>query len=447
MVGGVSQAMPTPAPAVARPPSVATAVTPPVSRARSSALAREYAARLRALLAAVDSVEEAALESIMEALRALRDALVRAATGAGNALGFTGRRAPTPRAAGAAGAAGAAAPPTPVSSLDPTTVIAQIDAAIRTFGARMTSTVLAAQSEALAAGALTIDGVLLPAVILAKQRADGRAAAQAAKVKTRALAKVGGGGGRLGLSGFGAGSGGRFGASTGAWGGPGSGGDGGGGRLPPIRVTPPGGPGGSGGGFGGGGPELPHLSVVGTYPVIPDKLRSAVAALAAEEVTTLTTNLRQGMASAIRRAALGGLTPFEVMREVDRALPATTRGAVLTSGIGSSAERIVRTQMSRVFAKSADARAKALAEELKAVGLDKGAKGLRRQWIATLDSRTRPDHLAAHGQTVGVDEPFVVGGERMDYPGDPSASAGNVISCRCRMVTVLPDNPEELFRA
>lgn len=102
--------------------------------------------------------------------------------------------------------------------------------------------------------------------------------------------------------------------------------------------------------------------------------------------------------------------------------------------------------MSRVFAKSADARAKALAEELKAAGLDKGAKGLRKQWIATMDSRTRASHLAAHGQTVGVGEDFVVDGERLAHPGDPGASASQVVNCRCRVVAVLPDNPEDLFR-
>lgn len=55
-------------------------------------------------------------------------------------------------------------------------------------------------------------------------------------------------------------------------------------------------------------------------------------------------------------------------------------------------------------------------------------------WIATLDKRTRDAHYHANGQeVVGMDTPFVVGGEKMLYPTDRSlgATAGNLINCRC----------------
>ena len=62
--------------------------------------------------------------------------------------------------------------------------------------------------------------------------------------------------------------------------------------------------------------------------------------------------------------------------------------------------------------------------------------GLRmtKEWLATKDDRTRPEHLAADGQTVGLDEKFSVGGEAMDRPGDSSASAANVVACRCAII-------------
>jgi uncharacterized protein with gpF-like domain len=56
---------------------------------------------------------------------------------------------------------------------------------------------------------------------------------------------------------------------------------------------------------------------------------------------------------------------------------------------------------------------------------------LNKTWLATRDDRTRADHIEADGQTVGMNDSFNVGGEAMQYPGDPSASAGNVINCRC----------------
>jgi HK97 family phage portal protein len=58
---------------------------------------------------------------------------------------------------------------------------------------------------------------------------------------------------------------------------------------------------------------------------------------------------------------------------------------------------------------------------------------LNKVWLATDDSHTRPDHLAADGQTVGLDEPFQVGSDQLMYPGDVSLGAGadEVIYCRC----------------
>lgn len=53
-----------------------------------------------------------------------------------------------------------------------------------------------------------------------------------------------------------------------------------------------------------------------------------------------------------------------------------------------------------------------------------------KQWDATLDSRTRPEHREADGQIREIDEPFDVGGEKMQAPG-VGGSAKNVCNCRC----------------
>jgi hypothetical protein len=53
-------------------------------------------------------------------------------------------------------------------------------------------------------------------------------------------------------------------------------------------------------------------------------------------------------------------------------------------------------------------------------------------WISALaPGRTRPDHAAAHGQTVGLKEMYTVGGEKLTGPGDPSGSPSNIINCLC----------------
>lgn len=57
----------------------------------------------------------------------------------------------------------------------------------------------------------------------------------------------------------------------------------------------------------------------------------------------------------------------------------------------------------------------------------------RKTWDSVGDNRVRAAHLSADGQSVRVNEPFIVGGEQLMYPGDDSlgASAGNIINCRC----------------
>lgn len=56
---------------------------------------------------------------------------------------------------------------------------------------------------------------------------------------------------------------------------------------------------------------------------------------------------------------------------------------------------------------------------------------LKKNWLATPGARTRDDHAFANGQQVGINEEFNVGGENMECPGDPDASAANTINCRC----------------
>ena len=69
----------------------------------------------------------------------------------------------------------------------------------------------------------------------------------------------------------------------------------------------------------------------------------------------------------------------------------------------------------------------------KTVEKDLGLKMLKR-WIATNDGRTRPAHSAASGQTVDMNEDFLVGGMRMGFAGDSRGGAANVVNCRCVIV-------------
>ena len=63
----------------------------------------------------------------------------------------------------------------------------------------------------------------------------------------------------------------------------------------------------------------------------------------------------------------------------------------------------------------------------------RGAAQRTKTWRTRRDERTRETHRAAHGQTVPVGDPFIVGGERLQFPGDPMGSAAEVINCRCHL--------------
>ena len=62
---------------------------------------------------------------------------------------------------------------------------------------------------------------------------------------------------------------------------------------------------------------------------------------------------------------------------------------------------------------------------------------IKKAWVANPDNRVREDHRAMNNKSpVPFNQPFDVGGELLDYPGDPNGSPGNVINCRCTVVPI-----------
>jgi SPP1 gp7 family putative phage head morphogenesis protein len=67
----------------------------------------------------------------------------------------------------------------------------------------------------------------------------------------------------------------------------------------------------------------------------------------------------------------------------------------------------------------------------------------KKEWISTMDDRTRDDHADADGQVVGIDDTFDVGSEQLAYPGDPDGSAANICNCRCALSPVVGNTGDE----
>jgi hypothetical protein len=64
---------------------------------------------------------------------------------------------------------------------------------------------------------------------------------------------------------------------------------------------------------------------------------------------------------------------------------------------------------------------------------------LDKVWLSVQDNRTRItpyDHLDMNNQKQELDKPFYIGGQEIYFPGDPKASPGNTINCRCTVAFV-----------
>lgn len=69
-----------------------------------------------------------------------------------------------------------------------------------------------------------------------------------------------------------------------------------------------------------------------------------------------------------------------------------------------------------------------------AMGID-----MEREWLATLDNRTRHAHAMLDGQRAPLDKPFKVDGHEIMFPGDMSAAPYLVYNCRCTLVGAIKD--------
>jgi len=103
------------------------------------------------------------------------------------------------------------------------------------------------------------------------------------------------------------------------------------------------------------------------------------------------------------------------------------RNAIIGMGV-LRANLIARTEVHRTAS---------FANEMVAENM--GIAGTRKEWVAVADGRTRATHIQATGQQVGLEEPFIVGGDRLKYPGDPAGSPGETINCRCVSIYTTPD--------
>jgi uncharacterized protein with gpF-like domain len=146
--------------------------------------------------------------------------------------------------------------------------------------------------------------------------------------------------------------------------------------------------------------------------------------------------LRADVDATLQRAALGSLSVQEAIDQVGR----TLSDAGPFRSIAARAETIVRTEVLRIQSIATQARMKAQSQ-----AVEKAGWNLFKSWLTAGDVRVREAHIQAgkdysedgNPGPISVDASFVVDGEELLYPRDPSASASNSCNCRCVSRPVL----------
>ena len=131
---------------------------------------------------------------------------------------------------------------------------------------------------------------------------------------------------------------------------------------------------------------------------------------------------------------------------------AVTQGIIQGEGIGDIAKRIGQQTGEanlNVMLRNARTMCNGAQNAGRIEGLHQAERlgvKVKKQWVCTLDNRTRDAHADLDGQIRDIDEPFENELGEIMYPGDPSADPANVWNCRCSIVYVHPEYPSEMQR-
>jgi hypothetical protein len=157
----------------------------------------------------------------------------------------------------------------------------------------------------------------------------------------------------------------------------------------------------------------------------------------ADLIKSISDEMRAKINTKIRLALVGAKKPVDMMREITQVLGVTGRHGIWkkrpdpVKGIAARSETILRTELQRAYNLAHHSQQKRV-QKLASTQNVRVLKG----WTATADMRTRESHLRAHRKysknPIPVDEPFIVGGAKLMYPGDPNGPPGETINCRCK---------------
>lgn len=166
-------------------------------------------------------------------------------------------------------------------------------------------------------------------------------------------------------------------------------------------------------------------------PVIDQAALQVVQGYTADLISGLSRDAAAKINAAIQRGFLGGANLSQVVAQIGSALEGGQFSG-LFSQIGERAMTIATNEIMRVQSLASVARINDLSTTHPQLG---------KRWLHIPVAKVpRIGHLLADGQIRKPKEPFLVEGEELQYPRDPSGSPENTINCHCLVQPYLSDD-------
>jgi len=169
-------------------------------------------------------------------------------------------------------------------------------------------------------------------------------------------------------------------------------------------------------------------------PALTKEQLVLLRSFSADLISEVAEEARKKINTEIGQVALGVKRPEEAIDEIEKWVsPVRRKGRLI--GTGFRAETILNTEVNRAFSVGTAQRAEQV---------EKKRPGLRKWWLTAGDERVRPSHADAGVEfgpdnPIPIEEPFIVGGAALEFPGDPGGPPEQVINCRCRVMYLHPE--------
>lgn len=131
-----------------------------------------------------------------------------------------------------------------------------------------------------------------------------------------------------------------------------------------------------------------------------------------------------------------GLTYENIANNVAGIIGGVTRsnGTLSASGAVANAMKLVRTEGTRAM----NAASYVASKDVESTGVK-----IQKQWMCSLDDKTRSAHAHLDGKCINIDKKFKIGDDSALYPGG-FGKVKNNINCRCTTIDIINDTQPEL---